>query len=197
MIHYIKGRLTMFIAGAAVIENNGIGYEVYVPDNSVIYQKPEGSEVMLYTDMIVREDDMSLYGFSDKEGLSLFKTLMKVNGVGAKASMSILSTLPASELKKAIVCGDTAMISRANGIGKKTAERIVLELKDKFNKDDTITENTTQAPTGVLLGEKAEAIEALVALGYSKSEAQQAVFTINEEGAGVSKIIKLALAKLG
>ena len=109
--------------------------------------------------------------------------------------MSILSTLPASELKKAIVCGDTAMISRANGIGKKTAERIVLELKDKFSKDDTITENTTQAPTGVLLGEKA--IEALVALGYSKSEAQQAVFTINEEGAGVSKIIKLALAKLG
>lgn len=197
MIHYIKGKVGMFIAGAVVIENNGIGYEIYVPDNSSVYQKPEGSEVMLYTDMIVREDDVSLYGFTDKEGLSLFKTLMKVNGVGAKASMSILSTLPVLELKRAIVSGDIAMISRANGIGKKTAERIVLELKDKFGKEEIFEDPTQQiAITRNLIGEKAEAVEALISLGYTKNEAQQAVFSVGEEGIGVSKIIKLALTKL-
>ncbi len=196
MIHYIKGKLAMCIAGGAVIENNGIGYKIFVPDNSPIYQKQEGDEAMLYTEMIVREDDISLYGFSDKEGLSLFKILMKVNGVGAKAAMSIISTLPTTELKKAIVAGDVAMLSRANGIGKKTAQRIVLELKDKFNKEEVFTDTDMPVIVSEVLGEKAEAMEALIALGYSKNEAQQAVFSIKEEGAGVSKLIKLALAKL-
>ncbi|MGP1570486.1 MAG: Holliday junction branch migration protein RuvA [Eubacteriales bacterium] len=196
MIHYIKGKLGMLIPGAAIIENNEIGYKIYIPDNSPIYQKQDGADVMLYTEMIVREDDISLYGFSDKEGLFLFKTLMKVNGVGAKASMSILSTLPAQELKKAIVSGDITMLSRANGIGKKTAERIVLELKDKFAKDEVFEDSNVSAISSALPGEKAEAVEALISLGYSKNEAQQAVFGVNEEGIGVSKLIKLALLRL-
>ena len=122
MIHYIKGVITETLPGKVVIENGGIGYEVYVPDNSAAYLTGKNELTTLYTAMIVREDDISLYGFSDTESLRMFNTLITVSGVGAKVALAILSALSVNELKQAIVFEDAASITKANGIGKKTAQ---------------------------------------------------------------------------
>lgn len=109
---------------------------MHIPANSPLYKNIEGETVKVFTSMIVREDDISLYGFSDKESLELFELLITVNGIGAKAAMAIMSVLPQSELKRAIATGDAKAISAANGVGKKTAERVILELKDKVGTFD-------------------------------------------------------------
>ncbi len=121
MFHYIKGNITMKFEGGVVIEAGGIGYEVFVPDNSSVYLNENNETVLIYTAMIMREDDVSIYGFHDKEALDLFRKLMTVNGVGAKAAMAILSAMPVSEIKKAIVFDDAVTLTKANGIGKKNS----------------------------------------------------------------------------
>lgn len=196
MLHFIKGKLAMHFAGGVVIETGGLGYEVYVPDNSSVYLAKEGDTIMVYTAMIVREDDMSLYGFADKESLTLFRKLMTVNGVGAKAALSILSTLPAGELQKAIVYEDAAALTKANGIGKKIAQRIVLELKDKLDVAGAITGGAVEIPVVGNTSEKGEAVNALIALGYSKGEAVEALAGIPENDLKVEDYIKRALKRL-
>ena len=131
MIHYIKGTVAETSAGGVVIENGGIGYEIIMPSLSAACAAPPGREVTVYTAMIVREDGVSLYGFDDRQSLSLFRLLTTVSGIGAKAAVSILSSLTADEIQKAVVFNDPDTLSRAQGVGKKTAQRIVLELKDK------------------------------------------------------------------
>jgi len=196
MLHFIKGKLAMHFAGGVVIETGGLGYEVYVPDNSSVYLAKEGDIIMVYTAMIVREDDISIYGFADKESLTLFRKLMTVNGVGAKAALSILSALPAGELQKAIVYEDAAALTKANGIGKKIAQRIVLELKDKLDAAGVITGGTLEIPTMGSTSEKGEAVNALIALGYSKGEAVEALAGIPENDLKVEEYIKRALKRL-
>lgn len=196
MLHFIKGKLAMHFAGGVVIETGGLGYEVYVPDNSSVYLAKEGDIIMVYTAMIVREDDISIYGFADKESLTLFRKLMTVNGVGAKAALSILSTLPAGELQKAIVYEDAAALTKANGIGKKIAQRIVLELKDKLDAAGVITGGALEIPTMGSVSEKGEAVNALIALGYSKGEAVEALAGIPENDLKVEDYIKRALKRL-
>ena len=132
MIHYIKGQYAGTFNGGVVIETAGMGYEIFVPENSTVYLLNDGDIVKLYTKMVLREDDVSLYGFSQKEGLELFEKLITVNGVGAKAALSIMSAMSITDVRKAIAFDDSAMLTKANGIGKKTAQRIVLELKDKM-----------------------------------------------------------------
>lgn len=197
MLHFIKGILAMHFAGGVVIETGGLGYEVYVPDNSSVYLAKEGQQVMVFTAMIVREDDISIYGFADKESLQLFRKLMTVNGVGAKAALSILSTLPVMELQKAIVFEDAAALTKANGIGKKTAQRIVLELKDKLDATDAITGGVSASDiTNANANEKGEAVNALMALGYSKGEAVEALAAIEENDLTVEDYLKRALKRL-
>lgn len=197
MLHFIKGILAMHFAGGVVIETGGLGYEVYVPDNSSVYLAKEGQQVMVFTAMIVREDDISIYGFADKESLQLFRKLMTVNGVGAKAALSILSTLPVMELQKAIVFEDAAALTKANGIGKKTAQRIVLELKDKLDTTDAITGGISASDiTNANASEKGEAVNALMALGYSKGEAVEALAAIEENDLTVEDYLKRALKRL-
>lgn len=194
MFHYIKGVAAMRFEGGVVIETGGIGYEIFVPDNSPVYLAESGQTVMVYTVMAVREDDVSLYGFHDKETLELFKKLITVNGVGAKAAMSILSIMPAAEIKKAIVFDDAAALTKANGIGKKIAQRITLELKDKMGAVGGLAEaaEKTVSDSG-----KAEAINALISLGYSRSEAITALAEVNEEHLSVEEYIKRALKGIG
>jgi Holliday junction DNA helicase RuvA len=196
MLHFIKGKLAMHFAGGVVIETGGLGYEVYVPDNSSVYLAKESTEVMIYTAMIVREDDISIYGFADKESLALFRKLMTVNGVGAKAALSILSTLPAAELQKAIIYEDATALTKANGIGKKIAQRIVLELKDKLDAAGTIIGNNSEIHVVGAVSEKGEAVNALIALGYSKGEAVEALAGITEIDLKVEEYIKRALKRL-
>ena len=194
MFHYIKGNVTMKFEGGVVIETGGIGYEVFVPDNSPVYLSESKDTVLVYTAMIVREDDVSIYGFHDKEALDLFRKLMTVNGVGAKAAMAILSSMPVSEIKKAIVFDDSATLTKANGIGKKIAQRITLELKEKMGAIGGLTEAAEKV---IYDSGKTEAINALISLGYSRSEAVSALAGIAEDNLTTEEYIKRALKGIG
>ena len=197
MIRYVKGIYSMNINGGIVVETqSGLGLEIFLPANSPIYRCGEGETIMVYTSMIVKEDDISLYGFHNRDNLEIFERLITVSGVGAKGAMSILSTLEAAELKRAIAFEDAKEISRANGIGKKTAERIILELKDKLAKTDIPAYVPPADTADVSSDSRSEAITALVALGYTKAEAFNAVASINDEGLSSEEYIKKALKNL-
>ena len=196
MIHFIRGKLAILNPGSIVIENNGIGYGLTVPENSSFFLAKEGEEVFAYTSMIVREDDISLYGFSDRETQRMFHRLMSVTGVGAKAAMAILSAMPLQELIRAILFEDAVTLTRANGIGKKSAQRIVLELKDKVEAADGLNAGTVQALTGSPTDARGEAADGLMALGYTKSEALTALSKITEEELSAEEYIKKALKRL-
>jgi Holliday junction DNA helicase RuvA len=196
MIHFIRGKLAILNPGSIVIENNGIGYGLTVPENSSFFLAKEGEEVFAYTSMIVREDDISLYGFSDRETQRMFHRLMSVTGVGAKAAMAILSAMPLQELIRAILFEDAVTLTRANGIGKKSAQRNVLELKDKVEAADGLNAGAVQALTGSPTDARGEAADGLMALGYTKSEALTALSKITEEELSAEEYIKKALKRL-
>jgi len=196
MIRFIKGIFHPGLGGEVIVESpSGLGFEIAISANSPLYKKMEGEEVKVFTSMIVKEDDVSLYGFADKESLELFELLITVNGVGAKAAMSIMSALPPLELKSAIAMGDGKSISKANGVGKKTAERIILELKDKIGSFDA--EEAFPGDISVVTGdERGEAVTALMALGYSKNEAASAVGKVKDDSLTCEAYIKQALKNL-
>lgn len=200
MIGFVRGILAEKGNGSVMIDVNGIGYEIFVPANSGAYMAEEGQEVMLYTAMQVREDDVSLYGFSRKGELDAFKKLITVSGVGAKAGISILSAFTLEQLQEAVVFEDAKSLTKANGVGKKTAERIVLELKDKFAVEDQ--QDGMQAVQGITAGEagaaggRAEAIAALIALGYTRGEASSALAQVKGTDLTAEDYIKKALRNL-
>ena len=201
MIRYIKGTYTMqFESGVVVETGSGIGFEIFVHQGSPIYKHSEGDEIQVFTEMIVREDGMSLYGFHNRESLEFFRMLTTVSGIGPKGAMGILGSMPVDELKLAIAMGDVKSISKAQGVGKKTAERLVVELKDKVGAWDIDTD------TGEISGgsdatraaddARSEAISALISLGYARAEAFKAVSAVGEEGLTSEEYIKKALKSL-
>lgn len=187
----------MSTLNSIVVETaSGMGFEIFVPIGSGLLKNQIGDQIKVLTHMIVKEDDISLYGFEDKENLEMFKLLISVNGVGPKAGMSIMS-LGLMEIKRAIVYEDSKAISAANGIGKKTAERIILELKDKMQ-DEAVQVSPTGSDVTNIKGsdERSEAVNALVALGYTKNEAFSAVSSVAEEELSCEEYIKKALKQL-
>lgn len=190
MIHYLRGRIAMRFDGGVVVETGGVGYQVFVPDNSSLYLNTGEEDALVYIAMIVREDDVSLYGFSEQEALQLFQKLRTVNGVGAKAALAVLSSMPLKDVYHAILFEDADTLTRANGIGKKTAQRIVLELKDKIGNGIPLTEARESVSNSQ---GKSEAIDALVSLGYSKSEAAAALSGIEDPSLRTEDYIKYAL----
>ncbi len=207
MIHFIKGRVVDTFDGGIVLENSKIGYEIHVPALSAIYLASPDEEVTVYTAMIVREDDISLYGFDDRDSLRLFKLLQTVSGIGAKAAVSILSSLTVLQIYNAVIFGDPDTLSKAQGVGKKTAQRIVLELKDKIEKihfsekvsSSTISGSETMSDS--IAGESTskeftDAVAALMALGFSKAEASEAISMSELEGASAEEYIKAGLKSL-
>lgn len=198
MLYYIKGTLALKLENSVVVEAGGIGYRLFVPANSSVYLEKEGSPVTIYTSMIIREDDISLYGFGEKAELDTFGKLITVSGVGAKAALSILSAMPLNELHQAIASGDAKSLTRANGIGKKTAERIVLELRDKFTAiEDTNASQSSETALGESGADsRTEAVSALIALGYTRSEAVNALAAVKEKDLTVEEYVKQALKKL-
>lgn len=199
MIAFIAGRLAEKLENSVVVDTGGVGYEVIVPTNAHVFLKAKGDEVILQTAQIFKEDDVSLYGFEEKGALRLFKLLITVSGVGAKAAMAILSAMSADEAARAIAFEDSAMLTRAQGVGKKSAERIVLELKDKvpnvFSDDTSVGavlggSPRTQDASGDIVS---EAINVLMSLGESRSEAAAAVMNISEEYETVEDCVRLAL----
>ena len=195
MISYVSGIVEYVDTEKVIVDNNGIGISVFMTndDLSVIGQ---GEEIKIHTYFNVKEDAMQLYGFLSKESLELFKLLLTVSKVGPKGALSILSTCPAEMLKMAIVSGDSKTIATANGIGAKTAERVVLELKDKIEiegVEDFVADNS---PTDSAFAN--DVVDALVELGYSKSEALSTVKRIDlSEDMSEEDILKKALIELG
>lgn len=186
MYSYIKGVLAEISENEIVIEASGVGYSVNVPA-SVIGELPSpGTELKVFTHFSVKEDEQTLYGFLYKEDREMFRRLITVSGIGPKGALSILGVLSPSDLRMAIATGDAKSISMAPGIGKKTAERVILELRDKITKESSFDGLTAQnAGVGTVSrgsrssGPVAEAIDALTVLGYSRMEAGRAVGMIN------------------
>lgn len=181
MYAYIKGEIVDITEDNVVLECNNIGYNIKVPF-SVVQRLPGiGEDVKIYTYTCVREDAFILYGFLTKDDLAIFKLLITVNGIGPKGALGILSAMSADDLRFAIIAGDAKAISKAPGIGAKSAERIILELKGKIDLEPMLTPQEPAVSVGGFMNSDAknEAIEAMIALGYSSSEAVKAVKQLN------------------
>lgn len=200
MYAYFKGTIVEKNIDGVVIEVAGIGYNIMTPQGKD-YELPDvGDEAKIYTYTSVREDAMQLYGFARKEELALFKQLITVSGIGPKGGQAILSELSVDEIKMAIITGDSKTIARAPGVGKKTAERVIIDLKDKIQKEEIefATEFVSGSSSAKSLSpEEQEAAEALTALGYNAKEAADAVAKASQEGiVDANKLLKGALKYL-
>ena len=203
MFYYISGKLAILDLTYAVVDAGGVGYRMTITQNTYS-ALPHGTSrtetVTLYTYMAVREDGVELFGFGSVEELDAFKLLITVSGVGPKAAIAILSQLTPAKLSRAILTDDKKSISQANGIGPKTAARIVLELKDKIAKT-AVGDVDDSADAPILAAEpasnkRADAQEALMALGYSRNEAAAVLRTIDVDQMELDEIIRLALKKI-
>lgn len=192
MYEYIKGTYEGMTKDYIIVENNGIGYKVFTSGSTLAKTPKIGEEILLYLQQVVREDFIGLYGFLTKDELNMFKLLLTINGVGAKAALSLLSISNVTNLKYAIFSGDEKTITKAPGIGKKMAQRIILELKDKVKSEEFINADNIDADVQENTGAASEALEALIALGYSEKEAQKAVSSIDNKDS-LENIIKNAL----
>ena len=197
MIAFIEGKVAEKNHGELVINAGGVGFSLLC-SNATIAAAPEKDKTFrCYTVMNVREDAMELFGFASKLEREMFKKLCTVTGVGAKTALGILSALPLRDLSIAIVTGDVTALSRAPGIGKKTAQRIVLELKDKVEQQD-VSAPGAAAPVSAPVGSaQQEAQAALQALGYTAAEAARAVNLVRDQATTVDQLIMLALRQMG
>ena len=179
MFSYIKGSLEEVSGDRIVVEAGNIGYDIAIPLSAAERLPHTGSEIKVYTYLQVREDGLSLFGFLSRHDLEMFRQLIGVNGIGPKAALGILSSLSPDSLRMAIIAGDAKAIAKAPGVGVKTAQRIILDLKDKISPEDILEEVLAAEPQDLEIGQEKEAvreaIEALVALGYSSSESAKAV----------------------
>ena len=210
MIAYINGIVAEVTQTSAVLEVGGLGYEVLISPDTAARLGGRGEEARLYTYLYVREDQLALYGFLTRDELELFKKLITVSGVGPKVGLAILSAIGADDLRFAILSGDIKTISRAPGVGKKTAERLILDLRDKlempsFGEDEdggaaarlSGEVASTTAAQGAAGDTASEAAEALVVLGYARTDALKAVRrALNEGAADTEAVLKAALKYL-
>ena len=205
MFYYISGKLAMANPTTAVIDAGGVGYKLTISENTYNSLPPrhtaEAPVAKLFTYMAVREDGIELFGFSNETELSSFKMLLSVSGVGPKAAISILSLLTPEKFALAVCTEDRKTISKANGIGPKTAARIILELKDKLMKETDLDaaanasiESTTPVKTNS--GKLSEAQDALMVLGYTRAEALNVLKSIDTQSLSLEEIIKKALKLL-
>lgn len=198
MLYNIRGTLTVTDVNFIVIESGGVGFKCFTTLNTVKNIGETGKQVNVYTYLSVKEDAMDLYGFSTLAELDAFKLLITVSGIGPKAAVSILSEFTPDKLAICIASGDAKAITRAQGVGKKTAERVVLELKDKMG-SIAVDTNIAQAVSGVQSinesSQSSEAVEALVALGYSQSDAAIAIGKM-DKSLSVDEMIRQGLKQL-
>lgn len=200
MIQYIKGILADIEETAIIIDNHGIGYQVHISGQTFDYLPEIGAELKMYIYFQVKEDGISLYGFLTKDDLRIFKLLITVNGVGPKGALAILSVLTPDDLRFAVIADDAKAIAKAPGVGTKTAQRVVLELKDKLKLEDAFAVNEERIPNAAVVQEKGirqEALQALTALGYSATEASQVLTGIEiTADTSVEDVLKLALRNM-
>ena len=201
MLNYIKGELTEVMQDCITLENNGIGYQINVPVSLLSGLPPIGREVKIYTYLYVREDALQLYGFFTRDDLQIFRLLIGVSGIGPKGALGILSNISPDDLRFAILSDDVKAISKAPGIGNKTAQKLIIELKDKLDLKDAFEQRLAASDLtggdglpGDVIG---EAAQALAALGYSQTDALKPVKQVElTEDMTVEQVLKQALKKL-
>ena len=202
MIAYSKGTVAEVLEDRVILEAGNMGYNIFMPMGAVEHLLHKGQEVKIHTYLNVKEEALQLFGFLTRDDLNTFKLLLGVNGIGPKAALGILSGLTADELRFAVLADDVKTISRAPGIGKKTAQKLILELKDKFNIQEALEMKAehTQTVSGEetdLTDVKKEAIEALTALGYSGADALRAVKKVElTPDMSVETLLKQALKNM-
>ncbi len=202
MIQFLRGILAAVGTDQILVETGGIGYGIYMPQAALSSLPPVGEEVLIYTYLNVKEDDLQLFGFLYRDDLEIFKQLITVSGIGPKGALGILSALSSDEFRMAVLSGDARAIAAAPGIGKKTAEKLILELKDRFSMEDVLDHaaGPGTATGAALIGDSdilSDAVQALVALGYGNTEALRAVRQV-ETGpdTSVNEVLKEALKYL-
>lgn len=201
MISYIRGELVAIEKEKVIVDVGGVGYGIFMPETSARLLSQTGNEVKLHTYLNVREDAMQLFGFLTRDDLEVFKLLIGVSGIGPKGALSILSKLTADDLRFAVMSGDAKAIASAQGIGKKTAEKVIIELKDKLDLEEMLHRSKEDGDTAISIDSVAneiqsEAVQALVALGYGSTESLKAVKKVTTENATVEEVLKQALKNL-
>lgn len=202
MIAFIKGELAEITENYAVVEVGGIGYEVYMPSAAIMELPAIGSSIKLYTYLYVREDAINLYGFKSRDDLEMFKLLITVNGIGPKGAVAILSAMSADDIRFAVLAEDVKTLSKAPGIGSKTAGKLILELKDKLKLETAFeqrleNQQAKATTTSVVAQKKEEAIQALTVLGYSASDALKIINQVDiTEDMTSEEILKQCLKRI-
>ena len=199
MFAYIKGRLEMKMTGYIVIDVGGLGYKVFMSDLAIEKIGKIGETVKVYTYYRVREDDISIFGFQTNEELRMFELLVSVSGIGAKTALTMLSVIEPSNFALAVISEDISTLTKIPGIGAKSAQRIILELKDKLKKEENISKNNDiEIKTAISKDNKVEeAIAALQVLGYNKKEIEKVFVKIDKSELTVEELIKKGLSMLG
>ena len=201
MISYVRGELTAVEKDKVIVDVGGVGYGVFMPEASMGMLPQMGEEIKLHTYLNVREDAMQLFGFLTRDDLEVFRLLIGVSGIGPKAGLNILSCLSPDELRFAVLAGDVKTISSAPGIGKKTAEKLILELKDKMSIEDVLEQaahgsEQSKEIEATDTGMQAEAVQALTAHGYGSAESLRAVKKVSVDCASVEDLLREALKNL-
>ena len=199
MISYIRGELAAVEKEKVIVDVGGVGYGIYMPGQAMGLLPQPGNEVKIHTYLNVREDAMQLFGFLTRDDLEVFKLVIGVSGIGPKGGLSILSQLTPDDLRCAVLSGDVKALSAAPGIGTKTAEKLIIELKDKLNIEDVLTHAADSSAAAVPVnngGIQSEAVQALVALGYGSTESLRAVKQVELDNPTVEDVLKEALKKM-
>ncbi len=197
MFAYIKGNLEIKTNGYVVVDVGGIGYKIFMSQNAIEKLGESGKEVKIHTYVRVREDDISIFGFNSNEELRMFELLLSVSGIGAKSSLGILSNISPSSFVLAVISNDIGKLKKLPGIGPKTAQRIILELKDKLKTEEAIEDNVEEIKEAIIENDKiSEAVSALQVLGYSRREIDTALGNIDKNNLSIEEIIRLGLKNL-
>lgn len=202
MYSYIKGELVKRTDDYVVVDNNGIGYEILCPAALSLNLGDIGSQVTCWIYQSVREDDISLYGFASPEEKDMFLLLITVSGIGPKVAHSICSQMDPGTLAMTVINGDVKALTSVKGLGKKGAERIILEISDKLKKSGAAASSTVSkltVPSGgrvIINNDAADAVEALMVLGYKEADAQEAVNSVYEDGIDLQELIRRSLRAL-
>ena len=194
MIGSLRGRLTAKLAPQIVVECSGVGYEVETPMSTFLELPELGSDLFLHTHLVVREDAQILYGFSTEDERSMFRTLLKVNRVGAKLALGILSAMSTNDFRRCVELEDTTSMSKIPGVGKKTAERLIIEMRDRIGA--AVIGGGKAAALSVEASARNEAVDALVALGYKPKEVNSLIAKLDIEDKSAEDIIRLALRQV-
>jgi Holliday junction DNA helicase RuvA len=193
MIGSLRGRLTLKQAPSVIIECHGVGYEVETPMSTFLELPPTGGELFLFTHLVVREDAQMLYGFATEDERALFRMLIRISGVGAKMGLAVLSAMSVDGFRRCVEYEDAASLVKVPGIGKKTAERLIIEMRDRI---DTPSAQSGATRVKAEAGAKSEAVDALISLGYKPREVQKLIGELDVDGKSAEDIIRLALRQV-